>query len=85
MFENVLLVDNIVFIFETLCNGTFVGTIFGILTDVTEDFDIVEVVLGRVVAVWLTVVGAKRIGPIGARLANVPILSVMPFSALILV
>lgn len=78
-----MLEGTIVFIFEMLCSGTFVEIIFGILTDAIGNLDVL--VLEGVVAGWLTVVGAKRIGPIGAKLANVPILSVIPFSALMFV
>lgn len=56
------------------CSGTF-EMIFGSLLDTVEDFEDFG-------GDWLTVVGARRIGPIGAKLASVPILSVMPLSAL---
>lgn len=77
-----MLDGTIAFIFETPCSGTFVEAIFGILTDALEDLDALDALVG---VDWPTAVGARRIGPMGARLASVPILSVIPFSALIFV
>ena len=63
------------FIFDMFCNCTLVDTILGTLVDATEDLGIFLIVAETP---WLDDAGAKRIGPIGAKLANEPIFNVMP-------
>lgn len=73
--EKPLFDDTIVFIFDTFCNCTFVETILGTLVDAIEDLGIFLIVVD---IVWPDDVGANRIGPIGAKLANEPMFNVIP-------
>lgn len=67
--------DTMAFIFGMFCNCTFVDTILGTLVDAIEDLGIFFIVVDTL---WPDDAGAKRIGPIGAKLANEPMFNVIP-------